>query len=731
MALIAGAAVAEQAAGPRLTEVTQVTAVEVPVHVVRDGLPVRGLKAADFEVYLGKQQLAIAGFDVLDVAAPAAAGAELTTGSAALRRHFLLLFDLSFSEPRSLLRARQAVRDTVLPRLAPSDLVAVATYSSARGPQLVLAFSPDRKQLATAVESLGLPQLVDRSADPLKLVAGDLTFKSEAEPDTPVTGGNPVASGKRGGLQFLLTMLKEIQQEQTRISDQAARDVLGNVVTSYARAMTDLAKLMGDVHGRKEVVLLSEGFDSAVLQGSESQREQASRTDAVAFGEYQNISSDQRFGNTKQNNEMESMLEEFRRADCTIQAIDIGGVRAGGVGADNDLAGNMRPAADNDRPGGARASGEATLFQMAHDTGGELYRNMNDLGDAMGRLLDKTAVTYVLSVQPEDIKRDGAYHRLRVELKNAPRGTQVIARAGFYAPRPYKRQSPRERMVSAANELMGGSSSGSVRIAVLAAALRPEGAKAYVPVVIEADGASLLAGSEGTATLPAEIYVYALDREGTIQDYFAQSLSIDLAKAPPQLHQVGLKFFGHLELGAGNYVLRVLVRNGATRAYGLRVERLAVPDLAAGGPALLPPLFRESLSRWLLVRETQRGAATEAQYPFMAGQQQFIPASRPELTAGQPSPVSLLGFGLAAGEVKVAARILSEDGRDLGAGELKMGELEEGELGGPVQLLGTFRPPAQLPPGDYQLVVTLTAAQGAPLHSAIQFVVRGARAAHG
>jgi hypothetical protein len=45
-------AAASPAAPPRFEETTQVVAVEVPVNVVdREGHPVRGLTAADFEVF--------------------------------------------------------------------------------------------------------------------------------------------------------------------------------------------------------------------------------------------------------------------------------------------------------------------------------------------------------------------------------------------------------------------------------------------------------------------------------------------------------------------------------------------------------------------------------------------------------------------------------------------------------------------------------------------------------
>src|SRR6185503_8044811 len=108
------------AAPPAFSGATQVLSVEVPVQVVRDGEPVRGLAAEDFEVWEGRRKLPVTGFDVLDLSAGAPVRAAAVP--AAARRHFLLLFDLAFSEPAAVLRARRAAAG-LLAQLHPTDLV--------------------------------------------------------------------------------------------------------------------------------------------------------------------------------------------------------------------------------------------------------------------------------------------------------------------------------------------------------------------------------------------------------------------------------------------------------------------------------------------------------------------------------------------------------------------------------------------------------------------------------
>jgi VWFA-related protein len=714
------ASVAPPDARGTFSESTDVTVVQVPVQVVRAGEPVRGLTAADFEVYDGKNRQKVTGFEVLDLAARQGPVAAIPP---VLRRHFLLLFDLSFSEPKSLLKARQMMREA-LPSLHPSDLVAVATYSSADGPRLVVGFTSDRRQVLTAIDRLGLTQLVDRNPDPLKLMVGREELAaggSMSAVEQGDAGSRARAGGGTGATaqhdQSEAEMI-DILQGQARVADTADRQQQQAVIGAFARSFTDLARLMAGIHGRKEVIYFSEGFDTSLLQGVESQEQREHMADLGTHGEAYLTDSNTRYGDTRGGNVLERMLEELRRSDCVIQAVDIGGLRTQGDA------------------GPLRRSGEGSLFAMAHDTGGELYRNFNDLGAAMAQLLHKTSLTYVLTFQPDAAKPDGSYHQLRVALRNTPAasGAQVSYRPGYYAPRPYRQQSAGERQLSAAEAVVGGGDSGVLRTAVLAVPLRRSAAagKVYVPVVIETDGASLLNGSPGES-LALEVYAYAIDSSGAIEDFFGQRLRFELAKVIPLLDRTGLKFFGRLDLPPGEYNVRVLVRNAANGDYGLRNQSLVVPAFDQRAPVLLPPFFPEVPERWLMVRQAPRGGQQEAPYPFVVREKIYVPALRPVLAPAQQVAVALMGYNLPVGDLKATARVVSAQGVDLGVGDFTIDGREPPDPEGTERLTATFRPPRGLEPGEYQLVIELTDAQGVAHDSATRFLVApaGPHGAHG
>jgi VWFA-related protein len=675
-------------AAPAFAGSTQVLSVEVPVQVVRDGEPVRGLQAGDFEVWEGRRKLPLTGFEALDLAGPRPPGRPANVPAAA-RRHFLFLFDLAFSDPKSVVRARQAAAG-LLSQLQPTDLVAVATYSAVRGPQLVLGYTADRRQIDTAFASLGLPDLT-RPVDPLRLVLQEVVGAGNAAGVARPLGRDPLAEAKDVAV---LAPLETIIQGVER----ADRSALKTQVDVFTRSLSELARQMAVVEGRKYLVFLSEGFDAALLQGTSDPARQEAMREEIAFGESWRVLPEERYGLTESTNAVERMLEEFRRADCTIQAVDIGGLRAG---------------ADQTTP---RVGGRDSLLVMARGTGGDLYESFNDLGAAMRQMLHRTSVTYLLAVEPERAGADGEFHKLRVELKAPVRGARLVHRPGYYAPKPYAQEDPIERLLAAANQVMSGEESDAIATAVLAAPFPSSGEKASVPVLVGIDGASLLAGP-APPSLPVEIYAYALDEGGAVHDFFTQTVGLDLTKTAPAVRQNGLELFGHLDLLPGDYSLRVLVRNGASGVSGLKVVALHVPAFGQGEALLLPPLVPAS-ERTLLVRQEGEGAPFAN--PFLLRDQPFVPAARPVLEPGQAVRLVLAGYNLGADPWKGEAAVLAA-GREVSGGPLAISGRLDGAGGRPDRAVATFRLPAGLKPGDYELRVTLAGA--VPRRSSLRFSV--------
>ncbi len=691
----------------RFEETSDVVAVEVPVNVIgRDGQPVRGLTAEDFEVFDGGDRQTITDFEMIDLSSTEAEtrrmdSRRIETLGAAARRHFLLLFDLSFASPTSILKARLAARDFLLDSLHPADLAAVATYSLEAGPKLVLTFTPDRAQLARAIDTLGLRNGFDaRERDPLRFII-DPGQDLLASGSSSGLGGGATSEVREQRDQMISEQLKAI----TFSADQSQRAFEVGRISSYARALGEMARALNAVQGRKHILFFSEGFESRHLVGN---REEAAEDSVNSIeGRIQYVDTDSRYGNTSLQKDLSRMLEEFRRAGCVIQAVDVGGLR-----------GNV------DATGKTKVNGQESLFYMANETGGELFKDANDLGDQLDRVLTRTSITYLLTFQRNDLKQDGDYHRLRVKLK-APQaqGARVSHRSGYYAPRPFKELNALERNLLASDSIVHAASRRDVELGVLAAAFRANEAQAYVPVIIEIGGRGLLAGHKADK-LNLELYAYVADKEGNIRDFFTQSVGLDIKNGRDSLERTGIKYYGHLDLTPGDYQVRVLVRNADTGRTGVEAVALSIPAYAKSEPYLLPPLFMEGDPGWLMIRERDgKDQKATVVYPFTVKGEPYVPAARPVLRPEQSVSLCLVGYNLGTGDLKLEGRVVAADGQALQGGRLSLVERTATGISGLDKMIATFQPTG-LQAGSYVLKVAIHSGSGPEEASSLPFVVR-------
>ncbi|HEX5760759.1 MAG TPA: VWA domain-containing protein, partial [Thermoanaerobaculia bacterium] len=665
---LGGWSAAAPAQDERFGEETSVVVVEVPVQVLVDGKPLRGLTAADFEVYDGKTPRAISSFEVVDLAATSSAGAAgppAAEPSPAARRHFMLFFDLYFTTTRSLVAAEQAARELLTEGLHPTDLVAVGFFSNARGVSVVLNFTADRGQALAALDDFR--SLLQR--DPAG--AGRLGLSPR---DAAAIGGH--VGGGFGEKDNLAMELLEQGYETEGLFEMALDTMRSNAqegrseVGMLSQGLAALARATANVDGRKHLVLFSDGFMDSFMRGERGLRGtqwrarggSAALGDAAAYGE------------------LERMAEQFRRGGWVIHTVEAFG-----------LSGNWDPT-------GFSSEG---LWYMAKETGGSFLTQTNDLTGALGRVLETSTVTYVLTVEAPDIAHDGKYHKLDVRLRGGRNG-KVVHRAGYYAPRPLGQAA--SRRMAKAIELLLGPERADLQTTALATPFRAPNGGAYVPVVVEVDAASLAAESKG-ATTTLEFFGYALDARREVSDSFSQVVRYETARHGASVRAGGVRFVADLFLAPGTYDLRLLVRSPASGRATVRALRLEVPDFAKVSSRLLPPFFVQPERGGLTVREVAGGVVGSDAYPFVAGGQPFVPSALPVVRAGEQVRVFLAGYNLSTQNVEVEGRVLGMDGR-----EVRHTRFEA--LGRDVSATGLDHLVATLSvgrvqPGDYTLEVSL------------------------
>jgi VWFA-related protein len=683
-------------------ESIQVNLVEVPVTVTSsNGEPVRGLTKGNFEIYDQGRKKEITNFEVVDVAvpvAPATQQAAAPSAPAAGARNFMLLFDLGNSAPASLVRARAAALNFIQHQLLPGDRIAVATIAPRQGFRLQANFSTDRQLAEIAIQTLGSVQ-TGHSGDPLLLTRADIADLQALNG----RNGAPDDDGDTGKRKFktpdvdMGALSEESIVATAHLSRQAADEAQRQYVKRQLHDFASMGDALDRVQGRKQVVLLSEGFDPKALQGhataTASSEESQSEQSAAESGEIWRIDSDARFGSSSSRTDLNTMIDALRRADVVLNAIDIRGLR-----------GNVDAVANATVAG----STDDALYLLTNDTGGVVYRNSNDLQSNFAQLLKSQEVTYVLAFNGAT-SQPGAFHNLKVKLVNAPKG-RINYRIGYYEPRPVV--SDIDRLLSASEILMNSLPVHDVDVRALATVIPGGGARAEVPVVIETDGKSLLSGVTG-ASVFEEIYVYAFDQEQLIADYAHQRMNLDLAKVHDRIAAAGVKLYATLDLAPGDYDIRVLVIADGTRN-GFTSMPLHVPQ--PGEPYALAAI--NDPKPWLMVKAADK--QQDRPYPFALGEKMIIPAARPSLSRGSYD-VALLAHGFGADPVNVDAHVEDATGRHTPATLSLVGRSNPDPQGN-VKLLFSFAP--QLANGQYSLVAILrSGAHPEPLRVTIPFTV--------
>jgi VWFA-related protein len=146
-----------------------------------------------------------------------------------------------------------------------------------------------------------------------------------------------------------------------------------------------LARAFKKIDGRKQIIFFSHGFDMMV-------------------------------NGTSVLGPLKSALDDLKRSDCVLHAVDVAGLREAAEGTTAQM-----------------GSAQDVLYTMASETSGQFVANSNDFSGQLQRVLDATRVVYVLSFPARPRGHPGKFHRLEVKVSRS--GVRVFARPGYEEPK--------------------------------------------------------------------------------------------------------------------------------------------------------------------------------------------------------------------------------------------------------------------------------------------------------
>jgi hypothetical protein len=357
-------------------------------------------------------------------------------------------------------------------------------------------------------------------------------------------------------------------------------------------AMQQLARYLSAIPGRKNVIWFSGSFPSWTVpdksQGPQAFRAVSSRLDQIR--------------------ETTRMLSDAR---ISVYPIDARGLQVSFIfsAANNHPPVGNKPTPGTNQPAFAtglsneqdqRASEQATMQQIAQDTGGKAFLDTNDFADAVADVVENGSNYYTIGYVPSRKQFDGQFHNFKVRLDNAE--YKLAYRRGYFADPPDKPSShhPGEanlmvaasghgaplatqisfvaRVLPASDPLLEGVALTKGPMGNLAGTLKGPAHRYVVDLVLDLHGIVFDTTSDGKHVASIEFALVAYDAEGTRVNYMQHAFQLTLtADRYPKAMATGVPLRAELDLPPGQGSIRIAIHDLA----GGRAGSLEVPVTVA------------------------------------------------------------------------------------------------------------------------------------------------------
>jgi VWFA-related protein len=553
----------------------ETTLLRVEVVVLdKDGRPVKGLTADDFQVFEDGRLQTISHFQpAFDGSAPTLpAAADDETGAAAAPapppRHIVLAIDDLHLSSNGLSGCKEALKRFLTQEVSDEDEVALITTSGNLG--LYQSFTKERVALRRAIDRLAYAEIRGN--------AGGRTEMSEYEAEAidrnePEALNEAIQEITQRDALFAPTPLGAVENPRHPLEAKGmAAGILGQALQATNRTLAALEKVvrsLGSVPGHKVLVLISDGF--VIGQGTNDPR---------AF-------------------DMRRIFDASARTGVTVYALDGTGLEAspsGGAVWEPALRDRSNPAGRE----GYRRAGDimrrANMNSLAEGTGGFLVHGTNDLPAALDRIMRDADSCYLLAYAPSSADHDGRYHSIEVKVLRRP-DLAVRARKGYFAPEKGRgtivAASAPGRDVQKDEELQTALGSLAplrgipLQMAVDFIDLPPDGPQIVVKAHVDVNGIPVRQeGDRHRATVEFLGVVY--DETGApVGRVDGDRVDMNMTQGTyEQLLKDGLQYEKKVPLKPGYYQVRLAARESFSSRIASANAWIEVPDVAQGSLTL-------------------------------------------------------------------------------------------------------------------------------------------------
>jgi VWFA-related protein len=446
----------------------------------------------------------------------------------------IVLLDALNTPVRDQSRARLEMLKYLDKQLQPGQQIAV--YTLARSLKMLQDFTDDPALLKAAVQSFN------------PSVSMELQIADVNQRLPRLSGALPDSSGRHAERDpgLFLSRMREFYEEQANVEIDVR---VGMTLTAFR----GIAQAVAGLPGRKTLVWISGAFPlatySRIIQYSANPNDDPNRV------RIENLYEDKL-------RETDSILTD---AQIAVYAVDahglagelLGGAEDQGVSKAGTLVGGAEYAQSLQLASGSLQETQATMKQVAGDTGGKFFINQNELDHSVALSVQDGASYYLLGYSPEG-KADGKFHKIEVRV-NRP-GATVRARHGYYAGSSGDDAKAAKQRNAEVGMAMQYGSPGATGVTFDARVMPPAPAprmKVGVDFLVDTSTISAVdAGGGKKLALEFHVAAYGADRKIAAQKDVAIKPTLKPADFG-SLRQQGLPYHVELELPPGRYMLRL------------------------------------------------------------------------------------------------------------------------------------------------------------------------------
>ena len=478
-----------------------------------------------------------------------------------VRRTYAVVVDDLGMSFQTLVPARSALRKFIEQQMQPGDLVAVIRTGGEVG--ALQQFTNDKRQLLAAIERLRWNPCSRRG----------ISSTAPLRQDT-LTRGNLI-SGSRGGNPVPANDLPACSNYTLDATLESLRFIIGG---------------MRELPGRKSVILFS---DSIPIDAPE------------IGGVVPSLNVNNTTFPTTPNNDRRSYGDPLRRiselavrSSVVIYGVDTRGLPGLGISAADDSAGVSAQQVSQvfNTRSDDMISGREGTESLAHQTGGFVIKNTNDISLGLQHIMNDLLGYYLVGYRPNDETFNRRFHKITARLRNRP-DLVVRSRAGFYG---IREEESRPKSPTATDRfnlaLTSPFAAGDIDVQLTPIFTNEAATGSFLRTMLHIDARGLTFKPEADGWQIADIILRGVlfGDNGKIVDEHRASFTVRLRGATLKRVQTrGLDYVFNMPVKKpGAYQFRVAVLDPTSAHIGSAGQFVEVPDLKKNQLALSSLVLR-------------------------------------------------------------------------------------------------------------------------------------------